>query len=277
MSNFILQKPLVQKLEPFLVVSPINRPGCNLSPFGMVVPEANVFDPTRMDSEPFCNLLQSLDGRTFGPEGMPMDKWVFYDICYMPGAVFGFGKHSSQLSDRAKEVFALDPDYEGLVPYAMYIAIPMAEKGAWMGHNLASIAPLLPEEKLRGLGTLTKAMGLKCFQTRNFYGATQWSSTALYIHVKFGPIDLLTAYTPAHSEAKTLTYRFEASDHALLAAVGNPEYSFDRPEPELWIEARDTEAMIALQDRIEAGERFLIPSAPRREDGRIEVPVSSTS
>ena len=275
MSNFMLQHRLVQELEPFLVVAPFNRPGCDLMPFGLKIADENIIDPTRLGSQGFCDLLQSLDGRTFGPEGMPMDKWVFYDICYMPGAVFGFGRHSSQLSSHAKEVFAVDPDYVGLVPYAMYIAIPMAETGAWMGHNLASIAPLLPEEKLKGLGTLTKAVGLKCFQTQDFYGATQWSSKALYIHVKFGPLDLLTAYTPAHSEAKTLTYAFKSNDHALLAAAGNPDHSFNRPEPELWIEAGDSAAMIALQDRIESGEKFVIPSAPRRKDGRIDVPVTS--
>ncbi len=145
----------------------------------------------------------------------------------------------------------------------------------WMGHNLASIGPLLPEEKLRGLGTITKSIGLKCFGTKGFYGATQWSSMALFIHTKFGPLDLHTAYTPAHSEVKTLTYGFECTEHALLLAAGAPGYTIDRPEPQLWITKDDTDAMIAVQDRIEAGEKFVIPQAPRREDRA--VPVAAVS
>lgn len=275
MTDYVKTHPVVSQLIPFVVAAPFNRSSFNLSPFGVDVDDRNIIDPTTTSSEPFCNLLQTLDARTFGPEGMPMDKWVFYDICYMPGAVFGFARHSSELSEHAREVFDLSPDYDGLVPYAMYIAIPMAPKGAWMGHNLASISPVLPEEELKGLGSLTKSIGLKCFGTETFYGATQWSSLALYIHVKFGPLDLHTAYTPAHSEHKTLTYGFDCTDHALLSAAGHPDYSFHRVEPELWIDASDVDAMVALQDRIERGERFTIPSRPHRENGRVRVPVAS--
>ena len=28
--------------------------------------------------------------------------------------------------------------YDGLIPYSMFIAIPMLQPGGWMGHNLAS-------------------------------------------------------------------------------------------------------------------------------------------
>jgi len=246
-----------------------------MDPFGLTIPRENWIDPTRLKNEPFLALLQTLDARTFGPEGMPMDRWVFYDCCYMPGAIFGFGRQARDLSDHAREVFGVPAGYDGLIPYAMYIAIPMAPKGAWMGHNLASIGPMLPEEDLKGLGSVTKAVALRSFGTERFYGATQWTSKALFVHTKFGPLDLLTAYTPAHSTAETLTYGFEATDQALRAAAGDPTAAFDRPEPELWVDATDVSAMITLQDRIEAGEHFMIPCRPRRDDSGIFVPVCS--
>ena len=275
MSQFIRNHRHVRALHPFVVVTDFNRGRIDMAPFGVSIPESNCIDPTRLDNEEFTSLLQRLDGRTFGPEGMPMDRWVFYDCCFIPGAIFGFARTAGELSEHAREVLEVADDYEGLVPYSMYIGIPMAPAGAWMGHNLASIGPTLPEENLKGLGSLTKAMGLKSFGTVDFYGATQWSSLALYIHVKFGPLDLLTAYTPAHSEAQTLTYGFRCTEQALLSAAGAPGQEFDRPEPDFWIDAADTAAMIALQDRIEAGETFVIPSAPRRDATGIRVPVAA--
>jgi hypothetical protein len=273
-SEYIRTHRLTTQLQPFLVSTPDNLMHFDQAPFGLKVPQSNIIDPTRMDSEAFLALLQTLDARTFGPEGMPMDRWVFYDCCYMPGAVFGFAKHSDELTDTARALFEVPNDYNGLVPYAMFIAIPMAPEGAWMGHNLASISPQLPEENLKGLGSLTKSVGLKTFRTREFYGATQWSSKALFVHIKFGPLDLYTAYTPAHSDVKTLTYGFEATDEALLAAAGDPNMSFDRPEAQMWIEAGDVDAMIALQDRIEAGERFVIPFRSQVDGETIRVPVT---
>lgn len=265
---------VVQELTPFVVVPEMGQPRLNFSPFGLTVPTRYRIDPLRLENAAFCHQLQQLDGRTFGPEGMPMDRWVFFDCCYMPGAIFGFGRPIDTMSEHAREVLGVPDGYKGLVPYSMYIAIPMANSGAWMGHNLASISPLLPEEGLKSLGTITKALGLKCFGTKIFFGATQWASRALWVHQKFGPLAIHTAYTPAHSEAQTLTYGFDVSDDALLGAIGDPNIQFERPAPDLWIRSGDVDAMVALQDRIESGESFVVPSAPRKDDDGMHVPVT---
>ena len=267
-------KRILSELTPFVVVPNMGQHRLNYAPFGLTVPTRYRIDPLRLDNAAFCHQLQQLDGRTFGPEGMPMDRWVFFDCCFMPGAIFGFGREASTLSPHAREVLGVPDEYVGLVPYSMYIAIPMTNPGAWMGHNLASIAPLLPEEKLQGLGTVTKALGLKWFGTETFYGATQWAPKALWVHQKFGPLAIHTAYTPAHSEVQTLTYGFDVTDAELLGALGHPDFSFQRPEPDLWIRSGDIESMVALQDRIEAGERFVMPSAPQSDDGTMLVPIA---
>ncbi|MFT5430704.1 MAG: hypothetical protein ACI9OJ_001380, partial [Myxococcota bacterium] len=134
--------------------------------------------------------------------------------------------------------------------------------------------PMLPEEQLQRLGTITKSVALQCFGTQRFFGATQWSSRALWVHVKFGPLAIHTAYTPAHSEAETLTYGFDVTDDALLSAAGSHQSATERPTPDLWITAGDSDAMKALQSRIEAGEKFVLPSAPVQDDETMRVPVT---
>jgi hypothetical protein len=270
---------LLEELVPFLVATPQNLRAIDRAPFGVHVADADVIDPTRMASAGFLDLLHRLDGLTFGPEGMPMPRWVFYDCSELPGAIFGLARPASTLWPAARALFDVPEGYDGLVPLSMYIAIPMARRGVWFGHNLASAGPRLREVgltdvDLAGLGGLTKGLALKAFGVRHFWGATQWASDALFIHVKFGPLRLATAWTPAHSDPATLTYGFDVTDDALRASMGDRSVRLPRPEPELWIAAGDEDAMIALQDRIEAGERFVVPGPPSREGGQPLVPIA---
>ena len=272
--DYIQSHPALQGLEPFLVATTYNRAHFDLSPFGITIKEAHLVDPTQSESQRFCDLLLKLDSITFGPEGMPMEKWVFYNICYMPGLVFGYGVPAHSAEPELLDLFEVSSDDELLIPLAMYGTIPMTSPHAWMGHNLCSIGKRLTTRNLRGLGTLAKSIALKLVKAERFFGATQWSSVALNVHVKFGPLQLYTAYTPAHSEPHTLTYGFTCQDHALLAAAGHPDYAFERPAPDLWIDPTSEADMIALHDRIEGGASFVIPSAPRRHADRHQVPVS---
>ncbi|GMV41745.1 MAG: hypothetical protein AMXMBFR64_34610 [Myxococcales bacterium] len=267
---------ILRDLEPFLVATPFNLPFLDRSPFGMSIPDENVIDPLRVESERFLLLLQRLDQATFGPEGMPMPRWVFFDCSELPGAIFGYARRAEDLSEHARAVYDVPADYRGLVPYSMYIAIPMHPRGCWFGHNLASIAPTLPEEDLKGLGSITKAIALKVFRSRTLYGATQWDSSALFIHTRFGPIELMTAWTPAHSEAETVTYFLPIDDLRIRAAAGDPTAVIERPAPDLTVGAEDRELMLELQDALERGERLIIPGPPvpdPQRPGAFRVPV----
>ena len=277
--SFQVRNPaLLTEFIPYLVATPFNLPHVNLRPFG--VTPAHVIDPLRLESETFLRLLHRLDGLTFGPEGMPMPRWVFFDCSEMPGAIYGLARPASQLWPVARELFKVPDDYDGLVPVSMYVAIPMHRSGMWFGHNLSSLAPVFREHHvtdldLTGLGSLTKGLALKCFGVKEFWGATQWMSKALHIHVKFGPLDLQTAYTPAHSERETLTYGFSVTDANLRASMGDRSVKLPRPAPDYWLDGHDVAGMIALQDRIEAGGRFVIPEAPRATSGGgVEVPIT---
>jgi hypothetical protein len=264
-------------LVPFVVTPKIHLPSLDLAPFG--VPIEHHVDPLAMRSETFLTILERLDAMTFGPEGMPMPRWVFFDCAELPACIVGFGQKARDLPQGARDILGVPAGYEDLVPLSMYIALPMYEPGIWFGHNLASMAPVLAERvkegrDLHGLGSITKSYGLKAMQARRLYGATQWASTALFIHTKFGPLALDTAYTPAHSELETLTYWFDVDDRALRATMGDTSIEIERPAPDFWLSSHDIPGMQALQARIEAGERFVIPQAPRRMGDGNEVPVT---
>ena len=88
---------IFETLEPFLVAAPWHADHFDRAPFGVAVPDSNVVDPTRLDSAPFLDRLCTLDTLTFGPEGMPMPRWVFYDGAELPGGIFGFGRRAQDL------------------------------------------------------------------------------------------------------------------------------------------------------------------------------------
>lgn len=268
---------LLERLTPFVVTPRFHLASLDRAPFG--VPLVEHVDPLAIKSEAFLTLLERLDARTFGPEGMPMPRWVFFDCAELPACIVGFGQPASALRPKTREVLGVPADYAGLVPLSMYIALPMARRGAWFGHNLASLAPVLAERDpdgpdLHGLGSITKAFALRAMRAQRLYGATQWASTALFIHTKFGPLALDTAYTPAHSEPETLTYAFDVTDDALRATMGDESVHLERPAPDFWLSSRDVAGMKALQARIEAGERFVIPWGPRRVGDGNEVPIT---
>ncbi len=271
---------LFEVMQPFLVAPPWNTPRFDLAPMGLPIPEAHVINPLCADSETFLLALQTLDRLTFGPEGMPMPRWVFFDCAEIPGGIFGFGRPATSLPPDVRAALDLPTDYTGLVPFSMYVAIPVRPPaegqpgGAWFGHNLASLNPVFPALRMKGLASVTKALALKCFRAAEQIGATQWDSEALFIHTRFGPLELVTAWTPAHSEPSTLTYRFEVTDVKIRHAMGDPNAPLATPTADLEIAADDHAAMQALQANIERGGRYVVAGPPRRHEGVWRIPVA---
>jgi hypothetical protein len=265
---------VLQTLTPFLVAMPDHAALLDRSPFGLAIEPSGLIDPTRLASERFLHLLQTLDKLTFGPEGMPMPRWVFYNCAEIPGAIFGFARKVEDLPQGVREQLGIEEGERGLVPLSMYIAIPVGPPDVWFGHNLASLNPTFPELGLRGLASITKALALKTFRCDSQIGATQWDSSALHIHSRFGPLELLTAWTPAHSESATLTYRFDVTDLGLRHAFGDPQARLSYPDATEEIRAVDYQAMMRLQRRIEAGERFVVAGPPRGSGDDLRVPVA---
>ncbi len=264
---------IINKYNTFIVATQAHFAQLDAAPMGL--PIRWHIDPLRAAFGPFLHALQVLDRLTFGPKGMPMDKWIFFAGAELPGFIYGFAIPVEELSDDEKSLLEVPDAYRGPVPISMYIAIPMFESGAWFGHNLASLNRLLPQRGLRYLATMTKTLGLAAYKTRECYGATQWNSQSIGVHTRFGPLDLLTAYTPAHSFAETLSYHVSVDAQVLRAAMGDPQVQLPRrPRADFYIHADRPEEMIALQKRIEAGARFQICDRPAQVGAQAVYPIA---
>src|SRR6185312_514387 len=155
----------------------------------------------------FAEQIYFIEGQAFGPANMAMPRWVFYDCAIIPGFVAGFAMRTSKLPVAIKKVMRTSPDQEW-TPLSLFIIIPTVAKGQWVAHNLCSINSMLPEaDRLYGLGFLSKAFGLWYANVESCLGMTQWGSPALKLHTHYGHMQIVTAYTPVHSHAKTITYR----------------------------------------------------------------------
>ena len=95
----------------------------------------------------------------------------------------------------------------------------------------------------------------------------------MLVDSKFGLMKLKTAYTPAHTEAETLTCAFDVTDDTIRAAMGDRTVTLPRPESTEWRDSDYVEGMIRLGDRIESGANYVITGPPVREGERNRVPL----
>lgn len=168
------------------------------------------FNPLHQEQVEYSNLILNLEAKAFASSGLGMDRWVFYDCAIMPGFVAGFAHKTETLPEAFKKALGKEEIKRKWTPISLFIVIPTMKPGEWFAHNLCSINSLVKkEEKLHGLGFLTKAFGLWYANITNCCGATQWKSPARRLHSLYGDFQLLTTYTPTHTYPKTITYRLD--------------------------------------------------------------------
>lgn len=264
---------LVARCRPYAVLNDPVRPNCDLSPLGLEIAPEHQFNPFSRSSNNYLDWLAWLDRKTFGLLGMEMPRWVLYDCSEMPGGICGFcmpfdSLPRSMFQGAIPKVSASTP-----VPVSMAIAIPVAEKGGWLKHTLCSINEISHQAAPPGLRTITFAMALAVFKVKTLYSTLQWRSSELRIHVKFGDLELLTAYTPAHTEPRTLTYRLSVEPEGLQRGLAGKTAYRDAPSNSFYLEADDVDGMIELQHRIEAGERIFVCGRPIRDGSSTFVPL----
>lgn len=261
---------ILESCEPYLVTYPGNHSALDLKPFGLQIPEERVYDPTRLHSRNLIDALHHLDAFSFGGQEMLMPRWVLFDCGEFPGIVFGFGRKAMDLPPELRRAYdVVDParDHD-FIPLSMWVAIRCAEDGAWFGHNLSSSNYVAKTEPLPGLGMITKVFGIALAKVRRQYGATQWTSTSLNIHLSLGDNELLSAYTPAHTHMETFTYRIEV-DSKRLAAPLRPDWRRPETGGDRHVDADDPAAISGLHGELEAGRRFrLVRVEPRQNAGQ---------
>jgi hypothetical protein len=261
-------RALLATTESFLITHPANWSALDLGPFGVPIPAERRYAATSLRSREIVDGLHHLDAATFGDQQMLMPRWVLFDCGAFPGIVCGFGRRAAELPAAVRAHYRVLGRDDVFVPLSMWAAIRAAEEGAWFGHNLSSANALLDRDaRLPGLGTLTKALGLQVARARAQYGATQWRSPSLALHLRFGDLVLLSAFTPAHTHAETLCYRLDVDEARLEGCLGDgarpPRVQGDR-----LLDAADSAGIRALHDEIEAGAHWRVVRAERTPVGQ---------
>jgi hypothetical protein len=258
LSNPKLQWMNGQYLKPYVYVRPENRiadPGKRF-PIDWFPIEPLFKNPLKMDEVDFADQILRLESRAFAASNMPMPRWVFYDCAIMPGFVAGFAIHRSKATAEMLDLLQPMASTEWL-PISLFIIIPAMAPTEWVAHNLCSVNSLLPpEQSIYGLGFLTKAFGLWYANVQALCGVTQWASPSVRLHTHYGDFEVLTAYTPVHSYARTLTYRMVTDSKEWKRFFSREQaLDFDQKYEDAGfvVDPKDDETLKSFQRRLEAG------------------------
>lgn len=214
-------------------------------------------NPLHLDELPFAEAIYQIEWKSFGAQDLAIPRWVFYDCGALPGFIAGFAGRTKKLSGDILKILNYSPDQEWC-PLSLFIIIPTMHKGEWVAYDLCAINSFLPEqERYYGLGFLTKAFGLWYANVEQCTGMTQWGSPALKLHSHYGHLEVIGAYAPLHTHARTMTYRCEVDtecwekfftredDLGFLEKYGKTDFKID---------PNNTESMIQLQRKIQNDE-----------------------
>jgi hypothetical protein len=229
-------------------------------------------DALNLNTLGFGEGILNLENKAFGPD-LAMPKWVFYDCAIVPGFVCGFAMRKNRLPESYIQALGIDlKTCEEWIPISLFIIIPTIHQGEWVAHNLCAINSLVPlQDRLYGLGFLTKAFGLWYANVETCIGMTQWGKPALKLHSHFGYLQVITAYTPIHTYAKTMTYRCQVSTSVwdLFFTKQEDHYFIGNFYPsQIEIDPKSESSMVSLQKRIESkeGPFYLSPFEIHKKD-----------
>jgi len=219
--------------------------------------EPIMIDPLNLDQIEFAERIYHLENAAFGASAMAIPRWVFYDCAVMPGFVAGFAMRTEKLPPAIAKAMQNKGTHEW-TPISLFIIIPTMKKGEWVAHNLCAVNSLLEEkDRFYALGFLSKAFGLWYANVETCCGMTQWGNSALKLHTHFGHLQVLTAYTPVHTHAKTITYRSEVNIGCWESFFTRQEdlAFLEKYEPSgLMIDPLQEQSMIDLHRRIQKGD-----------------------
>ncbi len=225
-------------------------------------------NPLHMGEVDFADQILRFEAKAFSASDMAMPRWVFYDCALVPGFVAGFAIKKEKAPQVILDILKPKEDSEW-VPISLFIIIPTMGKKEWVAHNLCSINSLIPKEYgFYGLGFLTKAFGLWYANIEICCGMTQWTSPAVKLHTHYGNFEILTAYTPVHSHAQTLTYRVNVDTkewERFFTREESPDFETLFEPAGFSVEPGNEKSLIELQKRIEReNQRFFLNSAEIR-------------
>jgi len=257
--------------EPYLVARRQVRSSLNTAPMGVEVPGANIIDPQALGNESFIRLVQQTNDLTYAPIGLPMPDWVFYDCAVMPGAVFGFARRAERVEPWFRRALKIPDGYTGLVPVSIFICIPTVRRDAALVYTLCSVNQVAVGAAPEGLWRITLALGIHAFGLHHMMAVSQWRSPQLGLYAGLGPLELITAWTPAHDNPATCTFRVATPDSAVVRLLRG-----DVTGPEgidAYVDADDFEGLQAVQSAVEEGCRIAVAGPAEIRGASTRVPL----
>ena len=261
---------ILETCVPYLVARPAIVEAMDMSPLGVSLRPEHVFDPQKVSSGAFLNVAKTLDAMTYGPLGLRMPDWVFYDCAVVPGAIFGFARPARDLEPWLRSGLNLDQDYDGLVPVSLFIAIPTPKRKRWIGYTLCSINEIAAGGAPEGLRRFTLAMGTAALRIEHMRSTTRWRRPGLGIYASLGPLELVTAWTPAHDVPETVTFDVKADDEARARLLNS---DFVPTIAHRYINADSASDLQELQIEIEAGNRWAIAGPAEIRGAETQIPL----
>jgi hypothetical protein len=239
-------------LSPWVVATPDLEARLAEHALGFRRSELAWYDPTRVASADHLDLLDRVDELTFGPRGLRMPRWAFYDCAELPGALFGFSAVPSALPEA---VATLVPAGSASMPVSLCMATPMVTPGHWLVFSICSLFDLEPGPDATELAVETLALTLGFLAPRRVVGTMQWGAPSLPAHARFGPLRVRAGWVPAHTHAATCVFELEIDDARIRRALdGGPV----PPAGAVRVDPADERSLAALQRRLEAGESLSV-------------------
>ncbi len=180
-------------------------------------------DPLLVRSGPFIERLNRLQQRFLEPAGLGIPAWALYDCAEVTGMVAG----ARTLGD--------DPE-----PITMLAATPMLIPGHWHFFGLCA------SDDAERLATVAILVAL--LRPVAFTAVLGWADPAWSAYERLGPVEILTAWTPAHTRVASATIRVEPGPP-------RPHAHDDTPGERLDLDTSDERALRRLQARIDLGAR----------------------
>ncbi len=248
-----------EDIRPYVFVRPenkIDQPGTRHK-LDWFTQEPIYKNPLDVKNLAFANAIYQIEWKAFGHQDLAIPRWVFYDCAAMPGFIAGYAARTASLPKKILELLNYSEDEEWC-PLSLFIIIPTMHKGEWVAYDLCSVNSLLPKpEQYYAMGFLSKAFALWYANVNQCSGMTQWGSPALKLHSHYGHMEMIGAYAPLHTHAKTMTYRCSVNVESWEKFfTKEPDLGFlERYGPtHLTIEPNNEESMIHMQEKIQNSE-----------------------
>jgi hypothetical protein len=198
-----------------------------------------VIDPMRVECGPFIAQLNRLQRAAFESDGMAVPQWALYDCAEVTGLVAGL------LDERSGEAVSMVAATPMLEPDAWHVFALGARDGSFLGRTLQLIPALLRPSALTGV--------------------VAWRGGAWPAWGALGRPEILTAWTPAHTNPASATVRIGGASVRASGAAdagGGDEI--------ILLDPADHAAMQRIQSGLDGGARVFLDGAPG-DDGRMRL------